>query len=157
MVGLPKDEGGLGVLDITVQNECLLMKHLHKFYNRAQIPWVQLVWDKYYSRNRLPVHSNAFRGSFWWRDLLKLLAKFKGLAVVSIQDGKSWFLWHDLWGPGVYSQLYPELYSFVRNGLITLSVAASTPLLYNLFHLPLSPEAHAQFTELSNILQGLHL
>jgi len=35
MVCLPKDEGGLGVLDITIQNESLLLKHLHKFYNKA--------------------------------------------------------------------------------------------------------------------------
>jgi len=53
MVCLPKEEGGLGVLDISVQNESLLLKHLHKYYNRAPIHWVQLVWDKYYARNRL--------------------------------------------------------------------------------------------------------
>lgn len=47
MVCLPKEEDGLGVLNITVQNESLLLKHLHKIYNRALIPWVQLVWDKY--------------------------------------------------------------------------------------------------------------
>jgi hypothetical protein len=65
MVCLPKEEGGLGVLDITKQNESLLLKHLHKFYNKVPIPWVQLVWEKYYSRNKLPFFGPNFRGPFW--------------------------------------------------------------------------------------------
>lgn len=40
MVCLPKEEGCLEVLNITVQNESPLPKHLHEFYKRAQIPWV---------------------------------------------------------------------------------------------------------------------
>lgn len=65
LVTLPKDEGGLGVINLSVQNESLLMKHLHKFYNRIQVPWVNLVWDKYYSRDRLPGSVTNFKGSFW--------------------------------------------------------------------------------------------
>lgn len=38
-----KEQGGLGVLNIQTQNEALLIKHLHKFFNRADIPWVSLV------------------------------------------------------------------------------------------------------------------
>ena len=34
----PKDQGGLGVMDIFVQNKALLLKNLHKFYNRHNIP-----------------------------------------------------------------------------------------------------------------------
>lgn len=38
-----KDKGGLGVIDLKVQNKALLMKHLHKFFGRANIPWVNLI------------------------------------------------------------------------------------------------------------------
>lgn len=38
MVCLPKQSGGLGVLDLTTQNEALLLKFLHKFYNKKDIP-----------------------------------------------------------------------------------------------------------------------
>jgi hypothetical protein len=38
LVCLPKTEGGLGVLNLYAQNESLLLKHLHKFFNRASIP-----------------------------------------------------------------------------------------------------------------------
>jgi len=33
-----KDEGGLGVLSIKTQNEALLIKHIHKFFNRDNTP-----------------------------------------------------------------------------------------------------------------------
>lgn len=54
LVCIPK-EGGLGVLNIHTHNECLLLKHLHKFYNRLDIPWVQLVWNRFYNTGRLPL------------------------------------------------------------------------------------------------------
>jgi hypothetical protein len=37
----PKNQGGLGVLDLTTQNEVLLLKNIHKFFNRLDIPWVK--------------------------------------------------------------------------------------------------------------------
>ena len=32
-------------MDIFVQNKALLLKNLHKFYNRHNIPWVNLIWE----------------------------------------------------------------------------------------------------------------
>jgi hypothetical protein len=43
MVTRPKDEGGLGALDLKSQNEALLLKNLLKFFNKVDIPWVHLV------------------------------------------------------------------------------------------------------------------
>jgi hypothetical protein len=88
MVCLPKDEGGLNVLNIQTQNEALLLKHLDKFFNKRNLPWVKLIWDKHYRNGKLP-SSTTPRGSFWWRDILKLLKKFKGMASVLIASGKS--------------------------------------------------------------------
>jgi hypothetical protein len=34
MICKPREKGGLGILDFKKQNEALLMKHLHKFYNK---------------------------------------------------------------------------------------------------------------------------
>jgi hypothetical protein len=64
MVTRPKDEGGMGVLDLKSQNEALL-KNLHKIFNKADIPWVHLVWEKYYSNGKLPNHTK--NGSFGGR------------------------------------------------------------------------------------------
>jgi hypothetical protein len=43
LVSLPKCEGGLGVLNLQTQNEALLLKHLDKFFNRKDLPWVNLI------------------------------------------------------------------------------------------------------------------
>jgi hypothetical protein len=53
----PKNEGGLGVLDLKKQNEALLMKNLDKFLNRKDIPWVLLIWEKHYPKDNYQVSS----------------------------------------------------------------------------------------------------
>lgn len=42
LVSTPKEEGGLGVLDLRVHNEALLLKHPYKFFNKENLPWVNL-------------------------------------------------------------------------------------------------------------------
>jgi hypothetical protein len=64
-------------------------------------------------------HPNT-KGSFWWHDILKLLDSFKGMAVVSLKDGGSCLLWHDLWEGMVLSQAFRELFSFARNNYISV-------------------------------------
>jgi hypothetical protein len=43
MVTKPKLKGGLNVINLNVQNDALLIKHLDKFYNKKDVPWVSLV------------------------------------------------------------------------------------------------------------------
>jgi hypothetical protein len=54
LVTRPKKKGGLGVLGLGVQNDALLMKNLRKFFSKANLPWVKLIWSKYYSNGSLP-------------------------------------------------------------------------------------------------------
>ena len=82
-----KNEGGLGVLNLRAQNDALLLKHLHKFFNRMDIHWVQLIWGDIIAMVPCPVLGK--RVFFLWRDILKLLDSFKGLAMVNIKDGIS--------------------------------------------------------------------
>ena len=63
MVCRPKNKGGLGIINLKVQNKCLLMKHLHNFYNNADLPWVKLVSNAFYY-NEVP-HAVTSCGSFW--------------------------------------------------------------------------------------------
>jgi hypothetical protein len=39
----PKFQGELGVINLALQNKALLMKNLHKFYNRVDIPWINII------------------------------------------------------------------------------------------------------------------
>lgn len=112
------------------------MKHLHKFFNREDITWVHLVWEKYYSNGSLP--SSQKKGSFRWRDILKLLDAYKEMAMVNIQDGVSCLFWDDLWLNRVHKIQYPKLFSFARNTRISLRFALEVEGSNNLFHLPIS-------------------
>lgn len=155
MVTRAKEDGGLGVLDLKSQNEALLLKIFHKFYNRADIPWVHLMWEKYYANGKLPNHVK--KGSFWWKDVLKLLDKFKGMVSVSVADGASCLLWFDCWMDQPLRLSCPELFSFVKKPFLSLKCAASSSSISNLFNLPLSTEAYAQFQLLENTLQSLQM
>lgn len=90
MVCNSNENGGLGVLNLQTHNESLLLKNLHKFYNQVNIPWVHPLWSCYYSNGSLPM-AQARKGSFWWRDSLKLLDQFKGMASVLVHSGSSCF------------------------------------------------------------------
>ena len=92
-VCLTKTHGGLGILDLKVQNVGLLLKFLHKFYNRMDIPWVQLVWDTYYV-DSIP-HATNVCGSFWWRDLVHLMPIYRGITHIQIKKGTYALFWKD--------------------------------------------------------------
>lgn len=70
----PKTHGGLGVLNLKVQNQALLLKFLDKFYNRANLPWVHLIRESYYPSS-IP-HATPICGSFWWKQICKLMPVF---------------------------------------------------------------------------------
>jgi hypothetical protein len=55
-------KGGLGVLNLNLHNDVLLMKHLHNFFSKEDLSWVKLLWHKYYKNDKLPKKAN--RGSF---------------------------------------------------------------------------------------------
>jgi hypothetical protein len=47
MIQRRKDKGRLGILNLKVPNQALLMKNLHKFYDHRDILWVNLIWTTY--------------------------------------------------------------------------------------------------------------
>ena len=149
MVMKPKIKGGLGVLNLGMQNDALLVKQLNKFYNKRDIPRVHLIWSKYYSNGKVP-HGTKECGSFWWKDLLRLSMLYRGVAKCQIGDGSSVLFWEDRWANEVLALKYPCLFSFVRNPRITVKSVIEADDLYSLFTLPLSEQAYNQ-------LQNLHL
>jgi hypothetical protein len=149
----PKTQGGLGVINLEWQNKALLMKCLHKFFNRVNIPWVNIIWDTHYN-NSLPSAKPV--GSFWWKDILKIQDSFKEIAQVEIGNGKSTLLWHDLWNGKRISENFPELWSFASVKEINISQARlASP--NELFHIPLSAEAFEQLLSLQDTLGNLQL
>lgn len=83
----PKEKGGLGVINLRLQNDALLLKQLHKCYNKVDIPWVTLVWRKYYEE-KVP-HECRELGSFWWHDVMRLNTIYRGFARCTLGDGST--------------------------------------------------------------------
>jgi hypothetical protein len=77
-------------------NEALLIKHLHKFYNKEDVPWVQLIWNSHYLDGQIP-HACIEKGSFWFRDIMKYYDHFRGIALATIGLEDTVLLWGDVW------------------------------------------------------------
>ena len=123
MVCIPKEEGGLGIINIEAQNQSLLMKNLDKLYNKKDIPWVNLIWDKHYRNGKLPNHIK--KGSFWWRDIVNLIPQFKETTTIQIKNGETCMFWKDKWLNQILLHEFAESYSFAKNKSISVSKAFS--------------------------------
>jgi hypothetical protein len=143
LVCRPKKKGGLGVLNLKIQNEGLLLKYLHKFYNKTDTPWVQLLWNTYYT-GKVP-HALDPCGSLWWRDVFKLSPIYRGIAVSSTSDGSCNLFWKDLWKDNIIA---PRAFSFTTDEDVSVQQFLNSGRLANNFHFPLSTEAFHELTKL---------
>lgn len=137
-------------MDIAIHNKALLMKNLHKFFNMEDLPWVNLIWNKYYASD-LP--RDRMIGSSWWKAHLKLLPDYKQLATCKAGNGRTTKLWFDTWVDKPLVQLFPELHSFANNDKVSLNMMINARDIFEHFHTPLSAEAFNQLNELHTFLQ----
>ena len=114
----PKNKGGLGVINLTLQNEALQLKQLDKFYCKVDVQWVNLIWKTYYS-TEVP-HMAKEKGSFWWKDLLRLNFQMRGVAFCVPSRGDTISFWHDLIDDKIHSVAFPNLFAYARNQRIYL-------------------------------------
>lgn len=96
------------------------------------------------------------KGSFWWRDILKLIDPFKGITAVSIGNGNSVLIWEDTWCTIPLQLKFPQLHSFAKQPKLILGKFMTEPLISH-FHLPLSVEAYQQLQEMEGLLNDLQL
>ena len=148
-----KEKGGLGVQNLRLQNDARLLKQLHKFYAKADIPWVYLIWFRCYE-NKVP-HGTREMGSFWWKDVLQLCTLYRGVARCCHVDGSIVLFWDDLWGDRILSLQYPLLHTFVKNKSSSVKNILEMPELESIFFLPLSQQAYAELQDLITTCKAL--
>lgn len=149
MVTRPKQKGGLGILDVSLHNKALMMKNIQKFLNKEPLPWVSLIWEKYYTNHPPGV---KIEGSSWWKNHLKLLPLYKQNATCQLGNGGTNLLWHDNWCGQPVRQMFPQLHSFVINDNQTVASWINSKDSSQFFHTPLLAQAYSQFTELQNLI-----
>ena len=121
-------------MDFRKQNEGLLMKQLHKFYNEG-IPWVDLVWQYY--PDGVP-HASKLCGSFWWRDIMQLSEKYVPLYSITVGTGDSALFWYDKWNGFNMQEKFPRLHSFALDNKSSIGDVIEAHDRTELFELPLS-------------------
>ena len=150
----PKNKGGLGILNLGVQNMALLLKHLHKFLNRVDLPWVSIIWDTYY-HSSVPQGTDIC-GSFWWKDICKLLDHYRNTTWIQVNSGNSALFWSDKWKIGdsvAPLQLrFSRLFSYVKDPWIIVYEAFRSQDMINMFHLPLSAQAYQEFLTVQDLM-----
>ncbi|XP_020174866.1 uncharacterized protein [Aegilops tauschii subsp. strangulata] len=155
LVCRPKHKGGLGVLDLKIQNQGLLLKQLHKFYNHRDIPWVDLVWNTYY--DGLVPHASGPCGSFWWKDVMNLAPTYRAVTSVEVGDGSSTLFWKDAWHGDILADSHPRLFSFAKHEDISVKMLLTSPTLGQNFYLPLLVQARDELDVLQTSLASLEL
>lgn len=130
--------------------KALLVKNLHKFYNKHNLPWVHLLWETYYA-NAPP--KDKMEGSFWWKAHLKLIPLFKSIANCKAGTGDTALFWTDNWQGRPMVEQYPELHSFAINEHYSVASIKESSAIIDQFHTPLSATAFQQLNELIPPLQ----
>jgi hypothetical protein len=109
------------------------MKNLHKFFTKVVLPWVKLIWFKYYSNGKVP--GDVIKGSFWWRSMLRMLNTYKGIAQAQLGLGDTILFWSDMWSERIIKLSYAQLHSFAINGKITVKAVMEQESLQDILHL----------------------
>jgi hypothetical protein len=150
MVQKPKAKEGLGVINLRVQNDALLLKQLHKFYTKYDTLWVKLILLSYY-QHKVP-HAAREIGSFWWKDIFRLNVLYRGIAKCNLGNGSSVLFWEDLGAPVVLAHEFPSLFQYASNTRASVSDIITAPDMASVFNLPLPQQAIDELIPMQNIL-----
>ena len=149
MVCKPKNHGGLGVINLELQNMALLLKQLHKFFSKEDIPWVKLVWSLYSDE---PPQSQSKRGSFWWRDVFSFAEVYRSITNCQVGDGSTILFWKDFWlSEDLLLDKFPRLFSFVEKEDMSVRNLNLLQDPSAILCLPLSPQAYDELQELRQL------
>jgi hypothetical protein len=100
----PKDQGGLGILDLQLQNKCLLAKWIVNLLNTDGI-WQKLLTNIYLNSKSLSQVKAKPYDSHFWRGLMKIKDEVLQLGSFSVKDGEKTRFWEDTWLVALLSDL----------------------------------------------------
>jgi hypothetical protein len=92
----PKSVGGMTIIDLDIQNKCLLSKWIIKSVNEDGI-WQQVLKKKYL-KGKISSHVDRKKGdSHFWSNLMKVKRLVLERDRFKVQDGTQTRLLEDLW------------------------------------------------------------
>jgi hypothetical protein len=125
----PKDQGGLGVQNIELQNQCLLSKWLFKLLNKDGL-WQTILRKKYLANQTLGKAQKRPGVSHFWASLMDAKQSFLRYGSFQLNNGKQIRFWEDKWlGNSSFQYQYPSVYNIVRKKSDTVvNVLGTIPL-----------------------------
>jgi hypothetical protein len=125
----PKDQGGLGIINLQVQNKALLSKWIINLLN-TEGAWQTLLRNKYLSSKYLTQAEAKQGDSHFWRGLMKIKEEVLANGSFRISDGTQTRFWEDTWASSrSFKNLYPNIYNICHYPHATVAnVMSSTPL-----------------------------
>ena len=96
-VCLPKDYGGLGILNSKILNESLLLKWIWRIYNADEKDLCCNLLREKYLRTRPLAKCSRTGGSQFWRGIQKVKDRFYMGASFSVGNGENTRFWIDTW------------------------------------------------------------
>src|SRR4051812_26169969 len=101
-----KNAGGLGIKNLHLQNNCLLMKFAFKLLQKQDLPWVNWFFQHY----SLDFENKPHNPSYLWKIVNKQLRPLRDISFVLTNNGTSTFFWLDAWLlPTPLADTYPHL------------------------------------------------
>jgi hypothetical protein len=107
------------------------------------LQWVNLIWQRYYSEE-VP-HLAREKGSFWWKDILRLHIKYRGIAICIPRKGDTISFWDDLINNSIHSQALPSLFQFAKDPKISLWKLRNADPLIDCFRIPMTRQAYNEY------------
>lgn len=148
-----KEDGGLGIKDLELQNCCLLMKFINKLFSGESVTW----------KNWLLQDASSFdtpssgTHSYLWKIITDELNTYRSITSVTVYNGASTSFWFDHWlHSGPLHLSHAALFSHVTRPNVSVQC-----VFQNEFDLRLRPRftnaASAQLDRLLSCLQGIRL
>jgi hypothetical protein len=117
----PKDQGGLGITNTLMMNECLIVKWIWKLCQGSDELWYKLLQAKYMHRNNFFLSKNKGVSQFW-QGLHQVKHLFQWGAMNKIKNGEGTLFWKDIWMGKVPIKLkYPRFFDICRDKDVPVS------------------------------------
>jgi hypothetical protein len=154
---MPKDQGGLWVLDLEKMNIVLLSKCLWKLFNEDGI-WKKNLRRKYLQKQTL-CHAVAKNGdSCFWQGLLEIKHFFWNYCRVQVGDRLRTSFWEDQWiGTSCLARAFPRLFTVSVNRNVTVQEVFDKGVNGLRFRRAMVGELREQWVELKKNLQREYL
>jgi hypothetical protein len=121
----PKDQGGLGIIDLEIQNICLLSKCILNLLNK-KVTWQTLLRNKYlHSKALTQVQAKPYDSHFW-RGLMKIKDIILSCGSFMIRDVTQIIFWEDTWvGNNSFKRQFPIIFNIAHDSHATVASVMS--------------------------------